>query len=115
MSRGLKLSLTIGGIIAAALLVLSFVPGLLWGGRGYGYGMMDSGFMGGYGTMFLMPVLWIVVIGLIVWAVVAALGRPGESDRSRAPSDSANEILKTRYAKGEISKEEFEALKKDLV
>ena len=34
--------------------------------------------MGGYGTMFLMPILWIVVIGLIVWAVAAAVRRPGE-------------------------------------
>lgn len=115
MSRGLKVALTIGGIVLAALLVLSFVPGLLWGWRGYGYGMMGSGFMGGYGTMFLMPVLWIVVVGLIVWAVLAAVRRPGESGSSSAPSDSPLEILRRRYAKGEINQEEFEARKKDLV
>lgn len=31
-----------------------------------------------------------------------------------ASSESAAEILKKRYARGEISKEEFEAMKKDL-
>ncbi len=115
MSRGLRVALIIGGVVVAALLVLSFLPGMLWGWRGYGYGMMGSGFMGGYGLMFLMPILWIAVVGFIIWAVIAAVRRPGDSDHSAGQSDSALEILKKRYARGEISKEEFEARKKDLM
>ncbi len=115
MSRNLKTALIIGGIIIAAIVILSVVPGLLWGGQAYGYGMMGPGMMGGYGTMFIMPILWIVVIGIIVWAVVAAVRRPGESDSSNRPADSALEILKRRYARGEINREEYEAKKKDLV
>jgi putative membrane protein len=115
MSRSLKTALIIGGIILAVIVILSVVPGLLWGWQGYGYGMMGPGMMGGYGIMFIMPILWIVVIGLIVWAVVAAIRRPGESDGAYGSSAPALEILKRRYARGEISKEEYEEKKKDLV
>ncbi len=117
MNKGLKIGLIIGGIVVAVILILSFIPGFLWGWQGfdYGYGMMGPGMMGGYGFMFLMPILWIVIIGLIVWAVAAAVRRPGESNHTTGSTDSALEILKRRYARGEINKEEFEARKKDLV
>ena len=112
MDKNLRTVLIIGGIIIAVIVILSVVPGLIWGWQGYG--MMGSGMMGGFGTMFLMPVLWIVVLGLIIWAVVAAV-RPGESSRSdSATSSSALDILKKRYARGEINKEEYEGKKKDL-
>ncbi len=62
--------------------------------------------------MFIMPILWIAIIGLIVWAVVAATGKKGQPWQS---GDSALEILKRSYARGEITKDEFEAKKKDLV
>jgi putative membrane protein len=104
----------VGGALAA-LLILSLVPGLSRGGPGYGYGMMWPGMMGGVGFMFLMPVLWIAVVGLIVWGVVAAVRRPGGADRTNGSPDAPLEILKRRYARGEVTKEEFDARKKDLV
>ena len=115
MDKNLKTILIIAGIIVAVLVILSVVPGLIWGGQYGSWGMMGPGMMGGYGTMFFMPVLWIVILGLIIWAVAAAV-RPGEyrgSDSVTAPS--ALELLKKRYASGEINKEEFEEKKKDLV
>ena len=114
MDKSLKTALIIGGIVIGIIVILSIVPGLIWGWQGDGYRMMGPGMMGGYGTMFLMPILWIVVIGLIIWAVVAAVRRPGEGD-SLSHSDSPLEILKRRYARGEISKQEYEERKKDLV
>ncbi|MBU2608262.1 MAG: SHOCT domain-containing protein [Chloroflexi bacterium] len=77
--------------------------------------MMGPGMMGGFGTMFFMPILWIAVVGLIVWAVVAAVRRPGESDSPTRLAESALEILKRRYARGEIDQKEYEEKKKDLV
>ncbi len=112
MDKNLKTALIIGGIVIAVIVILSVVPGLIWGWQGYGYGMMGPGMMGGYGTMFLMPILWIVVVGLIIWAVVAGTKKTGDSGQSE---DSALEILKRRYARGEINKEEYEERKKDLV
>ena len=59
-----------------------------------------------------MPVISVIIIGLIVWGIVA-LVRYTTITHKR--TDSALEILKTRYASGEISKTEYEAKKKDLV
>jgi putative membrane protein len=61
-----------------------------------------------------MIIVWIVIIGLIVWGVIALIRRGGsqsESGSNRSPLDTAKE----RYAKGEISKEQFEQIKKDLM
>ena len=61
-----------------------------------------------------MIIVWIIIVGLIIWGVVAltrhAGGGPGGGER-RNPLDIARE----RYAKGEISGEEFERIKKDLM
>ncbi len=114
MSNNMKRALIIGGVIITILVVLPMVVGLIWGGQDYGDGMMGPGMMGGFGTMGFMAVIWIGVLGLIIWAVVAAVRRPGESGSLNQPADSALEILKRRYARGEINREEFEATKKDL-
>jgi putative membrane protein len=118
MDKGLKMVLIVGGIIIGVIVILFVVPGFFGGWRwsGYGWGgMMGPGMMGGYGTMFLMPILWIVVIGLIVWAVTAAVRRPGDSNYISRSGESALEILKRRYARGEINKQEYEERKKDLI
>jgi len=63
----------------------------------------------GIGMMLMMFLFWLlVVVGLVVairWII--GKGRPPRSD-------SALDILRERYARGEINKEEFEARKKDL-
>jgi putative membrane protein len=63
----------------------------------------------GIGMMAMMFLFWaLVILGLIVgirWLV-------GQGKVS--PSDSALEILRQRYARGEINKEEFELKRKDL-
>lgn len=68
-------------------------------------------FFGGF--MIWMIILWLVIIGAIIWAVVA-LTRRGVSSSSGGERHSALDIARERYAKGEITKEEFERLKKDL-
>jgi putative membrane protein len=63
----------------------------------------------GLAMMLVMFLFWVlVVIGLVVairWIITK-----GKTPRS----DSALDILRERYARGEINKEEFEAKKKDL-
>ncbi len=75
--------------------------------------MMDGNWW--WGFMGMAWLFWLVVLGLIVWAVITVIKnsqqRSGNIPRS---SESAMEILKKRYAKGEISREEFERMKKDL-
>ena len=68
----------------------------------------------GFFPILLMGLFWIAVIVailfLIRWLIVSTRHRNHEA----RPTDSALEILKIRYAKGEINKEEFEEKKKDL-
>ncbi len=63
----------------------------------------------------MMLLFWGGLIILIVLAV-RAFARPGSHSQNQAsgPSISALEILKNRYARGEISKEEFETIRHDL-
>ena len=56
-----------------------------------------------------MLVFWGGLIALIVWGISKLSGR-GDSTPKRNPLD----VAKERYAKGEIPREEFEQLKKDL-
>ena len=116
MNKNVKLTLIIGGIILGVVIILPFVSGAISGWQYGGWGMMGPGMMGGFGWMWLIPVFWIVILGLIIWAIVALVRSLSESkglDFSKA--DSALELLKKRYARGEINKEEYEAKKKDLV
>ena len=64
----------------------------------------------GFGMMFMMVLFWGLVIVGVVLVIRWLLGQ-GKETRT----DSALEILRQRYARGEINKEEFEAKKKDLV
>jgi len=63
-----------------------------------------------FGMMFMMVLFWGLVIVGVVLVIRWLLGQ-GKETRT----DSALEILRQRYARGEINKEEFEAKKKDLV
>ncbi|MDD5474650.1 MAG: SHOCT domain-containing protein [Candidatus Methanoperedens sp.] len=70
---------------------------------GYGYGVA------GYGMLIFGFIFWILIlIGLIL--LIKYLWEGGAKKE-----ESALELLKKRYARGEISKEEFEEKKKDLV
>ncbi len=76
---------------------------VMWGCpwcTGFGYG--------GFGWVF--GILWFALLAWLVYALVRALGRteaPGGGDR-------ALELLRERYARGEIDRETFERMKRDL-
>jgi putative membrane protein len=72
---------------------------------------------GNFGWNFGFGFGWLITaisFFLIVFAIVRLVRMaPGGEQRS-APGESALDELKKRYARGEISKEEFEAKKKDI-
>lgn len=79
--------------------------------------MMGFGSMGlfGFGSIFMF-LFW----GLIIWAVFALMrqggcGHSGDSHNKSDGEKSSLDTLKERYAKGEIAKEEFERIKKDIL
>jgi len=83
--------------------------------------MLGLGF-GGLGLIFML-FFWVIVIGLAVWFLGYLFPRvtsgtpfqPSAPAQRSAPSESALEILKQRYARGEISKAEFEEMRRDLM
>jgi len=64
-----------------------------------GYGLM-AGF--GWLGMLVMALFWVGVIVLVVWGLTHVV-----STRRSGVELNAEEILKQRYARGEISREEF--------
>jgi putative membrane protein len=116
MSRGAKTALIIGGVV---LLVLAALPAILGavnpsGYRTWGWGRMGPGMIYGFGGAWFMGILMIIFWGLIIWGIIALVRYFGGNRQAMLHSDSAMEILKRRYASGEITREEFEEKKKTL-
>lgn len=68
----------------------------------------------GFGGFLFMVAWWAVVIYAVVWVIRQIGGGCGMRHHGGAHRPSALDILKERYAKGEIDKREFEEKKKDL-
>ena len=58
-------------------------------------------------------IIGLIIVVAIVWMVVKGMNQ-NNSGSGGEPGKSALDILKERYAKGEIDKQEFEERKKDL-
>jgi putative membrane protein len=103
------------GAALAGLVAGASAPGSAWAqerGADWGWGMHPMSWMWGawgLGMMVMMLVFW----GLVVAGIVLAIRwLAGQGERSR--SDRALDILRERYARGEINKDEFEAKQRDL-
>ncbi len=109
--------------VAAVVFIVTAVFG--WGSFNsyYGYGGMMGGF-GGLGMLLLVPVVLVVVavVGYLLWRGSRGWGMGGgccggvHTKRYATYGDrkDAMEILQQRYARGEISKEQFEQIRRDI-
>ncbi len=74
----------------------------------------------GWGLMGLSWLMWIALIVAVIWAVTRVgsrrdeRGHPGVGPQAGPPSGSAEEILRQRYARGEIDRDEFRQRMQDL-
>ncbi len=76
-----------------------------WDGYGPGWGWMIAGWI-------MMVVFWALVVAGIV-ALVRLLG--GRSTPSaRGPAEAPLDVLRRRYAAGELTKEQFEEMKREV-
>ncbi len=82
----------------------------MWGNMGdwsgWGWGGMGFGVIG-------MSLFWILLVVAII-ALVRGMWASGASSAERRQEKSALDILKERYARGEIEREEFEQKRRDL-
>ena len=83
--------------------------------RGYN---RNGDHMGGYGYMMnswtgaiLMGLVILILIGVLIYFLFRGSKTGGFG---QAPNETPLDILKKRYARGEITKEQFEEMKKDL-
>jgi putative membrane protein len=114
IQKGLTWSLT--------MLILSNIyssPALAQSGRygnwHMGRWMMGDWEMGWFGIIFMILFWGLIVVGvvfLIRW-LIQATGNKGHSDVGTG--FTAMDILKERYARGEITRDEFGSMKKDLL
>lgn len=100
----------------SAALFLAAIPTVSfrsWAQQGNGYygHMWDGGWHGG----FFGPLMMLLLIGLIIVAVVLLVRRGEGQDGSPDQSDETPlDILKKRFARGEIDKDEFEERRRTL-
>ena len=94
-------------------LLCEWWPGMLWAQeRPYDWGWGGHPMMWGawgFGMMIMMILFWVLIIVAVVLGIRWLIGQ-GKDSRS----DSALEILRQRYARGDINKDEFESRKRDL-
>ena len=99
-----------------SLFLLAISPSLLIandvGNNEWPWGMHRMMFWMPWGGMFIMPIFMIVCVALLFLLFYRRASSNIEPSVIRP--ESALEILKKRYARGEITKTEFESMKKDL-
>jgi putative membrane protein len=101
------------GALSGMAVFFLFVP-VAAAQRGYGGWGMGPGMMPGWGGGWLMIVFWVLIlIGLILLIKWLVQMTRGDREGDRRPS--ALEILKERYARGEIDQQEYKARKRDLL
>jgi len=92
-------------LILTSVLLLS--TACVYPGTGH---MMDWGHMDyGYGGLIMFFIILLVLVGIVVYFIVNSKKLKQDYDE-----ENALDILKKRYAKGEISKKEYESMKKDI-
>jgi putative membrane protein len=111
--------------------LLQMVPGMLvtslffrgtaaaQSGR-YGYWHMGPGMMGDWGMgwlgMIFMIAFWTLIIAGLVLLIRWLIQNTGGKGRQPSTAGSrAMEILKERYARGEIDRDQFESMKRDIM
>ena len=125
-TAGRKILKIVAGIaVGAGLVAAGFalgrsslnITGFIPDGR-FRFGMLGFGF--GLGSVFAIIVnilFWVLIIGAVAWLIGSLVsGRTASNLPSNmaTPAESALDILKKRYARGEITKTEYEDLRRDL-
>jgi len=113
VSDGIKV---LFGVIGGVLLLVVFLVAFGGGMMGQGGGMMGQGGWGAWGLLgMLVPLLFLGgLIALIAWVVVQLTSSRRDESTPGTREDSAEEILRQRFARGEIDAEEYEERRRIL-
>ena len=76
----------------------------------WGYNMTGMGWW-----MIISSLLWLGLIAIAVWAFARWANRPSQPNASNTPpAPSATEILRQRFARGDIGSDTFERMRREL-
>jgi putative membrane protein len=78
-------------------------------------GMMGGWGLGGWFWSIFMLLFWVLVIVGLIFLIKWLVQTTRKGTGTSTEGSRALEILKERYARGEINKEEFEEKKRDLM
>jgi putative membrane protein len=78
-----------------------------------GSGMMGGWGMGWFGGVFMI-IFWLIILAALVFFIQWLVRNTGHRQTGASGGNQALEILKERYARGEIDSAEFEKMKSDL-
>jgi len=93
---------------ASLTMMPAFAMAYSWNGGPCDFGMHGySGYGGGI-------VMWILTIAVLGFLVFFGIRMYKNQQGAGVAGDDPMKVLKTRYAKGEITREEFESMKKDI-
>lgn len=97
------------------VVLIVVLPMLLWLGMWSGSYMHGMGGMMSYGWGFtsLIPLAFLVLLVLGLYYLIKEFTKTGKSEQP-GHGDSALDILKERYARGEITSEEYLKMKEEL-
>lgn len=68
------------------------------------------------GTSILMLLLWIVIVGIVIYGIVLLIMKPFERKETiNQQDDKALDVLRERFARGEVDEAEYEEKKRVLL
>jgi len=99
-------------------LVSLIIPLTAFANGGWG-GHMGGGWFPMFGGMmwcwFILIALFFVGLGLAIYLIIRKVGGTQKTEGGSASVDDPMTILKNRYAKGEITREQYDEMKKDIL
>jgi len=105
----------IAGVLVFSYMVLYRTGVAAQSGRYDGWHPMMRGWgVGGFG-MIINLTLWILAIFGVVWLIRRLFRLGGKAGSGANPGSQALDILNKRYARGEIDKSQYDAMKRDIM
>ena len=84
-------------------------------GGGFGSGLGSFGLIGGLIGLLLNIAILVGIVLLVVWAVKQFSGSSNQGISAiTGQSRSAREVLDTRYARGELTRDEYQTILNDI-
>jgi len=113
--QGRDVAIVVGAVVLAILLLGLLGGGMMMGPWTMGYGWGGYGFgWWGIAMGIVMVLFWALIIGGAVWLVVSLFRQGRPAALGPGPGARPLDVLRERYARGEITREQYEQMRRDI-